>query len=94
MKYSPVKLDRRKFEPEKLYMISGVGWGGPSAYTEDMIIVGYEGIGEVRIPGFEYQHLHRFIADGKRDFTRDLEELFCSVMDLLRADDALILEEN
>lgn len=91
MNYLPANLNRKKFNPAKLYMLTGVGWGAPTSFSVDKTIIGYKGIGEVEVNGKDYHLLHRFIIDGIRDITPDLELLFCSVMDLLRADDALII---
>ena len=94
MRFTRENLNRQKFDPGNLYMLAGVGWGTLPTFSVDKTTVGYEGIGAVEISGEDYRRLHRFIVNGARDITPDLELLFCSVMDLLRAEDAVIIEEK
>jgi len=94
MKYKRENLNRQKFNPGKLYMLAGVGWGTLPTFSVDKTTVGYESVGEIEVSGKDYRLLHRFIVDGERDITPDLELLFCSVMNLLTAEDAVIIEEK
>lgn len=91
MKFSRDRLDRKKFKPGKLYLLTGIGWGVPTGSSIDRTIVGYEGVGEVEVSGRDYHLLHRFVSDGVRDITPDLEKTFCSVMNLLLITDAEVL---
>jgi len=93
-KFTRENLNRQKFDPGNLYMLAGMGWGTIPTFSVDKTIVGYKGVGAVEINGEDYRLLHRFIVDGKRNITPDLEILFCSVMNLLVAEDAIIIEDG